>query len=148
MDPVTRALVVYFFVLAVFRIVGKRSLAQITSFDLVLLLVIAEATQQALLGSDFSLTNAMVIIATLVGTDFILALVKDRFKPVERVIDGVPLVLVQDGKLLEKRVKRAGLDKKDILEAARTSQGIADLDKIRYAIQERDGKISIIPFSK
>lgn len=147
-DPVTRSLVIYFFALAVVRVLGKRSLAQMTSFDFVLLLIIAESTQQALLGSDFSLTNAMVIIVTLIGINYIMVLVKDRFATVERAIDGLPLVLVKDGVLLERRVKQAGLDKKDILEAARQSQGIASLEKIRYAIQECDGKISIIPFSK
>lgn len=148
MDPVTRALIVYFFLLLVFRIVGKRSLAQITSFDLILLLVVGEATQQALLGSDFSITNALIVISVLVGADYLLAAIKDRFKVVECIIDGAPLIVIENGKVLDTRMEQAGLDLNDVLEAARTKQGISRLEQIKYAIQERDGKISIIPMSK
>ena len=87
MDAVLRSLVIYVFLLVVFRISGKRSLSQATTFDFVLLLVIGEATQQALLGEDFSMTNAFVVIVTLVGIDILLSLVKQRWQRVEAARD-------------------------------------------------------------
>ena len=69
MDPVLRALAVYVVLLVIFRLAGKRSMARITTFDLLLLLVVSEATQQALLGDDFSLTNAALVILTLVAVE-------------------------------------------------------------------------------
>src|SRR5690606_23186633 len=79
MDPFFRALIIYLFLLTIFRVFGNRSLAQTTTFDLLLLLVVGETTQQALLGQDYSVTNALVIISVLVGLDMGLAKLKDRF---------------------------------------------------------------------
>ena len=78
MDSVLRASAVYFGLLIIMRLAGKRSLAQITTFDFVLLLIIGEATQNALLGQDFSMTNALIVIVTLVGIDIGLSLLKRR----------------------------------------------------------------------
>lgn len=148
MDPVVRALAVYFFLLLVFRIIGKRSLSQITSFDFLLLLIVGEATQQALLGQDYSVTNALLVIIVLVGVDYLLALLKDHSRAFERILEGAPLIVVANGTVLESRIKRAGLDADDILKAARLAHGLERMDQIKYAIQERDGKISIIPYRK
>jgi uncharacterized membrane protein YcaP (DUF421 family) len=81
MDAVLRGLSVYIFLLIIFRISGKRSLGQVTSFDFVLLLIIAETTQQALLGDDYSVTNAFLLIGTLVGVDIGLSLLEAVLKP-------------------------------------------------------------------
>ncbi|HEX7029929.1 MAG TPA: YetF domain-containing protein [Gammaproteobacteria bacterium] len=147
MDPVFRALAVYFFLLLVFRIIGKRSLSQITSFDFLLLLIVGEATQQALLGQDYSITNALLVIMVLVGVDYLLAMLKERSRAVERILEGAPLIVVANGKVLETRIKRAGLDEDDVLKAARLKHGLERMEQIKYAIQERDGNISIIPYS-
>ena len=80
MDAVLRSATIYVFLLVIFRLSGKRSLAQITTFDFVLLLIIGEATQQALLGNDFSITYALIVITTLVGIDIGLSLLKQRFQ--------------------------------------------------------------------
>ena len=148
MDPVTRALCIYLFLMVIFRLLGKRSLSQITTFDFLLLLIIGEATQQALLGSDFSITNALIIIMALVGLDILLAVFKGKSKTFEKVAEGVPLIIVADGKELEERMKHAGVDAGDVLEAARATHGLERLEQIKYAIQERDGAISIIPYPK
>jgi len=147
MDPVLRAFAVYFFLLLVFRIIGKRSLSQITSFDFLLLLIVGEATQQALLGQDYSITNALLVILVLVGIDYLLALLKEHFHPIERVLEGAPLIVVANGRVLDTRIKRAGLDADDVLKAARLKHGVERMEQIKYAIQERDGNISIIPYS-
>lgn len=147
MDPVLRAFAVYFFLLLVFRIIGKRSLSQITSFDFLLLLIVGEATQQALLGQDYSITNAVLVILVLVGIDYLLALVKEYFHPIERILEGAPLIVVANGRVLDTRIKRAGLDADDVLKEARLKHGVERMEQIKYAIQERDGNISIIPYS-
>lgn len=145
MDAIIRAAVIYLFLLVVLRAAGKRQFAELTAFDLVLLLIIAEATQQGLLGQDFSVTYAFLAIVTLVGIDIALSLVKQRSPLLEKVVDGVPTVLVDEGRLLHDRMRRVRVDQDDILAQARLSHGLERLDQVRYAILERDGKISVIP---
>lgn len=147
MDSVLRAASVYAFLLVLFRIAGKRTLSEMTTFDFVLLLIVAEATQQGLLGDDFSLTNAGLVITTLLGLDVAASLVKQRSKRFDRLMDGVPVVLVDDGRLLTEHMDRNRVALDDILAAARSSQGVGRLDDIRYAVLERSGGISIIPRS-
>lgn len=145
MDSVLRAAAIYLTVLIVFRIAGRRTLSDITTFDFVLLLIIGEATQQALLGDDFSVTNAILVIVSLVALDVGLSLVKSRSRRLAKLLDGEPMILVEHGQLLHRRAAKARVDESDILEAARNAQGIERLEQIRFAIFERDGKISIIP---
>lgn len=145
MDTVLRSLFVYTFLIIILRISGKRTLSEATTFDFVLLLIIGESTQQALLGDDFSLTNAGIVITTLLLIDIILASIKHRFKLFDGVLEGKPLVLMDKGKLLTKRMAKEKIDKEDILEAARKMQGIGRLDQIEYAVLEKTGGITIIP---
>ncbi|MBL1685893.1 DUF421 domain-containing protein, partial [Klebsiella pneumoniae] len=91
MDSVIQALAVYGFLLVLFRMAGKRSLAQITTFDFVLLLIISESIQNALVGQDYSLTHAALLVMTLVGVDIGLSLLKQRSPRIERLLDDVPL---------------------------------------------------------
>jgi len=144
MDAVLRAAVIYGFLLIIFRIAGERTLASLTTFDFVLLLIIAEATQQGLIGDDFSV-KALLLITTLVGIDVGLSLLKDRSRLLHKLIEGVPLVLVADGKVLADRMQRARVDEEDVLQAARERQGVESMDQIKYAVLERTGEISIIP---
>jgi uncharacterized membrane protein YcaP (DUF421 family) len=145
MNPILRATVVYFFLMLVFRLAGKRSLAQITAFDFVLLLIIGEATQNALIGQDYSLTNAGLVIMTLVMLDIGLSLVKARFPRLEPVLDDLPLVLVENGRAITDRMREARVDEDDVLAAARHLQGLERLDQVKYAVLERSGGITVIP---
>ena len=145
MDSVLRAAAIYLVLMILFKIAGRRSLAELTTFDLVLLMVIGEATQQALLGDDFSLTNAVLVIATLIAIDIGFSLVKQRSRWFSRLLDGGPTIVVEHGNVLHERLKRARLDESDILEAARSAQGILEINQIKFAILERNGKISVIP---
>jgi uncharacterized membrane protein YcaP (DUF421 family) len=145
MNPVIRAAVIYFFLLIVFRLAGKRSFSQLTSFDFVLLLIIAEAIQQGLIGDDFSITQALLLIVTLVGIDIAISLLKQRFPRLERYIDGLPLVVVENGVPLKRLMDKARVDEKDVLVAARENHGLERMDQIKYAVLERSGGISIIP---
>ncbi|MBN2977422.1 hypothetical protein BFW88_10640 [Pseudomonas fluorescens] len=146
MDSVLRAAAIYLMLLVLFKIAGRRSLAELTTFDLVLLMVIGEATQQALLGEDFSLTNAILVIVTLIAIDIGFSLVKQRSRWFARLLDGGPTIVVEHGRVLVERLKQARLDESDILEAARSAQGIVEIEQIKFAILERNGKISVIPF--
>ncbi|HCS44493.1 MAG TPA: hypothetical protein DIW52_16985 [Pseudomonas sp.] len=145
MDSVLRAAAMYLALMVLFKIAGRRSLAELTTFDFVLLMIIGEATQQALLGDDFSLTNSMLVIVTLIAIDVGLSLLKQRSQWVSQLIDGGPTIIVENGKLLHKRLRHARLIEADVMEAARSSQGIETLDQIKFAILERNGKISVIP---
>jgi uncharacterized membrane protein YcaP (DUF421 family) len=145
MDSVFRAVAVYLILLVILRIAGKRTLAQITVFDFILVLIISEATQQALLGDDFSITGAAVVIATLVLLDIALSEFKQRSTRVDQIIDDIPVVIVDNGKLLLDRMNRARIDEQDILVAARELHGLERLDQIKYAVLERSGGISIVP---
>jgi uncharacterized membrane protein YcaP (DUF421 family) len=145
MDSVLRALAIYAILLIIFRISGKRSLAQITTFDFVLLLVIGEATQQALLGDDFSMTNAFIVIVTLLGLDIALSLLKQRSPKIELLLDDTPLIIVEDGRPLKERMDKARIDESDVLTAARELQGLERMDQIKYAVLERSGGVSVVP---
>jgi uncharacterized membrane protein YcaP (DUF421 family) len=147
METVLRALAIYVFLLLIFRICGKRSLAQITSFDFVLLLVVGEASQQALIGEDYSLTTAMIAICTLIGIDIALSRIKQRHERIDRWLEDLPLVLIEHGHVFRDRLRAERVDLDDVLSAARQLHGLERLDQIRYAVLERNGEISIIPES-
>jgi uncharacterized membrane protein YcaP (DUF421 family) len=148
MESVIRPVLVYLVLLLLLRLSGKRTLAQITSFDFVLLLTISNATQQALIGEDNSMIHGAIMAATLIGLNFAMSLLKQRSKWFERLLDDIPLVIVADGKLLKDRMHKARVDEEDVLDAARQSCGLEHMDQIRHAILERDGQISIIPRSR
>jgi uncharacterized membrane protein YcaP (DUF421 family) len=145
MESVIRPALVYLFLLLLLRLTGKRTLAQITSFDFVLLLIISEATQQALIGEDNSMINGAIVVSTLIGLNIVLSLVKQRSPWFDRVIDGIPLLIVRDGEPLQDLMDKARVDENDVLDAARENCGLERMDQIRHAILERDGQISIVP---
>lgn len=145
MEMVLRAIAIYLILLVVFKVAGRRALLQMTSFDLILLLIISEATQQALLGDDFSVTGAMLTIITLVVVDMLFGYMKKFISGAESVLDGSPVVLVENGIPLADKMEKVDVSCDDILVAARQNQGITELSKIKYAILERNGHISVIP---
>ncbi|RVH06358.1 DUF421 domain-containing protein [Sinorhizobium meliloti] len=145
MDSVVRGITIYFILLAALRLSGRRTVAQMTTFDFVLLLIIAETTQQALLGDDFSIVNATLLILTLFGVDIVLSYLKQWSPKIALCLDGTATVLIADGKVDERALKRARVNIEDILVAAREQQGLARLDQIKFAVLEADGGISIIP---
>jgi uncharacterized membrane protein YcaP (DUF421 family) len=145
MSTAIRALILYFGLLLILRSSGKRSLAQITVFDFVLILMLGDATQQALLGNDYSITTGLLAIVSLVGLDMTLSFLKARFPRFDRVMDGMPLVIVENGKPLHDRMLTSRVDEEDVLAAAREKQGLERMDQIKYAVLERSGGISIIP---
>ncbi|MDX0426649.1 DUF421 domain-containing protein [Sinorhizobium medicae] len=145
MESVARGITIYFILLVALRLSGRRTVAQMTTFDFVLLLIIAETTQQALLGDDFSIVNASLLILTLFGVDIVLSYLKQWSPKIALVLDGTPTVLIANGNVDDRALKRARVNIDDILVAAREQQGLARLDQIKFAVLEADGGISIIP---
>ena len=145
MDAIVRGLVVYLFLLILFRVAGRRTLGQMTNFDFVLLLIISEATQNAMIGDDYSVTNGILVILTLVGIDICLSIMKQRFPAMERHLEGLPLVLVDKGRPLKDLMYKARVDEQDILSSAREKHGLERMEQIKYAVLETNGGISIIP---
>jgi uncharacterized membrane protein YcaP (DUF421 family) len=148
MESVLRGIAVYVFLWLVFRISGKRTLAQTTPFELVLILIISEVTNQAMVDSDHSLTNAFLLILTLTGMSVLLSLVKHYWPRANRWLDGLPLPLIRNGELIQEHMDKARVDSEEILMSARYTQGVEEMEEIREAAVENDGKISIIPRSK
>lgn len=98
MESVLRAAFMYFFLLFILRISGKRTLAEITLFDFVLVLIIGDASQQAITANDYSVINGVIVVSTLILIDKLFSLLKTKYPKLERVMDGQPLVIVVDGK--------------------------------------------------
>ena len=145
MDSVLRALAMYAVLLLIFRLVGKRSLSQITTFDFVILLVVGEATQQALLGEDFSLTRAALVIATLILAERFSDYLSWRFPRFQRATESIPVVLVEDGEVVAHAMRKSHLSVDDIVTAGRTTHGLERLDQIKWAVLESSGGISVVP---
>lgn len=101
-----------------------------------------------MIDNDHSITNAMLLIITLVGIDVLTSLWKRRSRHFEKLMDGVPVVIVENGKLLKDRMEKLRVDEDDILNAAREKQGLESLQQIKYAVLEPSGGISIIPQSE
>jgi uncharacterized membrane protein YcaP (DUF421 family) len=145
MESVIRGLVMYLILLVVFRLAGKRTLSETSSFDLVLLLIISETTQQAMVDSDHSVTNAVLLVLTLVTTDILISVWKQRSKLVQRAVDAPAVVIVQDGRILPGPANSERIDENEILEAARRQMGLENLSQIQFAILETSGKLTVVP---
>ncbi|MCA1816505.1 MAG: DUF421 domain-containing protein [Acidobacteria bacterium] len=145
MEPILRAVGIYFFLLLLFLVAGKRALSEMSSFEFVLLLIVGEATQQAILGKDYSMAKALLVIGTLVGLQILLSVVKIRSEVVRRWFDGLPVVLVENGKPLRERMTKERINDDAILSAARELQGLERMEQIKYAVLETTGIISIVP---
>src|SRR6185436_294251 len=141
MDAVIRAFAVYMFLLIVFRIAGKRTLAQTSSFELVLLLIISETVQQAMVDDDHSITNGFLLSLTLVSLSIALSWLKQHFPKVDRWLEEEPLIILENGKPHKERLDKARVNEAEILAAARRLQGLTRLDEIKYAILESNGEI-------
>jgi uncharacterized membrane protein YcaP (DUF421 family) len=143
---VSSSATIYLLLLLIFRIAGRRTLAETTSFDLVLLLIIGETTQQAMVGQDNSLGTAAIAILSLVSLDMGITYLKKAFPAFDRLLEGSPVLLVNGGKIQRRALEANGLDEEDLKEAARLSHGLEDVKDVRQATLERDGKISIVPW--
>jgi uncharacterized membrane protein YcaP (DUF421 family) len=148
MGTVIRGITIYLVLLLIFRISGKRTLAQTTPFDLILTLIISEAVQQAMLDGDDSLTNGVLLVMTLIGFDIILSLVKQRSDRIAKILEGTPVVVMENGEVNEEFMRRERIDESDLIEAGRELHGLKKVDEIDYAVLEMNGQITVVPRKK
>jgi uncharacterized membrane protein YcaP (DUF421 family) len=144
MDIVVRAAVIFLAVYAVTRLVGRRELGMNEPFDLILLVVIGDLIQQGVTQSDYSVTGTVLALSTFVLLTVALSYMSFRGTRVRKVLEGQPLVLVENGKPIEDNLKSQRLVIDEILSEARIQQ-VAFLKDIRWAILETNGSISIVP---
>lgn len=139
-----RTAIVYVAIVVGMRLTGARQLGQMTPFDLVLILLIANAVQNAMVGSDVSVFGGIVAAATLLTLNRAVAFVTDRLPLFRRAFEGEPILLLNNGELIESRIQRAGLSDDLVLQSIR-EHGFATASDVKMAVLEIDGTISIVP---
>ncbi len=147
MDIVLRALVAFVFIYVLMRVIGRRELSSLEPSDLILLIVLGDLIQQGVTQSDMSLTGLVLAAGTFTLLTVAVSYVIYRFKRVRKVFEGQPLIVVQDGKPIERNLRRERLTPEEIAAEAR-SQQFASLDEVKWAVLETNGKISFIPKEK
>ncbi|MEN3311487.1 MAG: hypothetical protein V7645_816 [Actinomycetota bacterium] len=143
MDIVFRALVVYLFVLVLTRAVGRRELSTLEPFDLILLVMIGDLVQQGVTQNDFSVTGSFLAVGTIGVLTVVFSYLPWRFQVLRPVLEGVPAILMQDGDVVEKNLRRHRLTQEEIAAAARV-QNIGSLSEVRWAVLETNGQISFV----
>ena len=144
MEIVFRAAAMYLLLLLIFRLSGKRTMSEADTFDFLMLLIISETTQQAMVRDDKSFTAAVILIVTLVSLTIAFSYLKHWSPTISSVIDDEPFVVLANGRLIDKRCDKLRIDEADIMEAAREIHGLERLEQIKFAVVERNGSISII----
>lgn len=142
-EIVLRSAIVFLLLLVGLRLTGKRQSGHLTPYDLILLLLIANAVQNAMVGTDTSMIGGIAAMATLLGVNAVVAWVSRRSKRVARLVEGVPTILVRHGRILEENCARENLTREDLLRALR-EHGVGEVDHVRTAILEVDGSISVL----
>jgi uncharacterized membrane protein YcaP (DUF421 family) len=137
-----RALIVYAFVFALLRLVGKRHVGEMAPFDLIVLLLISESVHNAIISDDKSVTGGLVAFATLVGVNALVGYASWRNKSIAHVFSGRPRILVRNGHVLKDVLASEQITHKELLEALR-HEGCTSLTRVRYAVLENDGSITI-----
>jgi uncharacterized membrane protein YcaP (DUF421 family) len=143
MDLVARAIFVFFFLLVLTRVIGKRELSSLQPFDLILLIILGDAVQQGLTQDDYSLTGVVLVVGTIAVLQVLVSWLTYRYPRMRPVIDGEPVIVLQDGEPIERNMKRERLTMEEIAEEAR-KQSIAHLSEVRFAVLETSGQISFI----
>jgi uncharacterized membrane protein YcaP (DUF421 family) len=142
-DIVLRAIVVFVFRMVLVRVIGRRELSSQQPFDLILLIILGDAVQQGLTQDDYSLTGAFLAVGTIAFCQVLVSYVSYRFPRTRKVIEGVPIIVIQDGEPIDDNLSRERLDVDDVAESAR-QQGIAQLSDVKWAVLETTGQISFI----
>jgi uncharacterized membrane protein YcaP (DUF421 family) len=144
MDLILRATVAFVFIFLMTRLIGRRELGKLQAFDLILFIVIGDLVQQGITQSDYSVTGLVLVVSTICLLTVLTSYVSFRFPRVRPLLEGEPVVVLEDGQLIDENMKRTRLTLDDIEEAARLEQ-IAELGDVRWAVFENGGGISFIP---
>ena len=147
MDLAIRTTVIFFFIYLLMRIVGRRELSSLEPFDLILLVVLGDSVQQAVTQDDYSVTGAFIVVSTIALLQVFLSYLNYRVPRLRPIIDGEPIVIIQDGKVIEGNARRERLTLEDIAEAARLQQ-IAKLEDVQWAVLETSGELTFLEKQK
>lgn len=142
-ERIIRALIVYFFLLIMFRVLGKRQVGQMTPFDLIVLLILSNVLQNAMIGPDNSVLGGMIGALTILAVNWGVSRIAFDSPRFERAIEGVPTILIHDGKFVEKNLRKETISKEDLMSQLRT-QGSFSLAEVETAVLEPSGKISLL----
>jgi uncharacterized membrane protein YcaP (DUF421 family) len=142
-EKIVRALIVYFFLLIMFRVLGKRQVGQMTPFDLIVLLILSNVLQNAMIGPDNSVLGGMIGALTILAVNWGVSRIAFDSPRFERAIEGVPTVLIHDGKFVEGNLRKETISKEDLMSNLRT-QGCFSLAEVETAVLEPSGKISLM----
>jgi uncharacterized membrane protein YcaP (DUF421 family) len=143
MDIVVRAFIAFVVILFLTRIVGRRELGSLEPFDLILLVTIGDLVQQGVTQNDFSLTGMVLAIGTIAVLTVFVSYLPSRFQVLRPVLEGVPTILVDEGNVVEKNLKRHRMTQEEVAAAARL-QNVPSLSDVRWAVLETNGQISFI----
>ena len=143
MDIALRAAVLYVFIVFVTRVIGRRELSSLSPFDLILLIVLGDAIQQGLTQDDYSVTGALIAVSTIASLQVLTSWLGFRSDRARRVFEGLPIVLVEDGRIIEKNLKRERMTEDEVAEEMRMQQ-IASFDEVQWGILETNGSISFV----
>ena len=143
MDLALRSIALYAFVFVLMRVVGRRELSSLQPFDLVLLIVLGDSIQQGLTQDDYSVVGALIVVGTIAVLQVATSYLAFRLPVLRPVFDGQPIVVVEDGKPVEKNLHRERLSIEDLMEEARQQQ-IASLDEIQWGVLETSGSMSFM----
>jgi uncharacterized membrane protein YcaP (DUF421 family) len=144
MDIVVRAAVAFLFIFFLTRVVGRRELNTLEPFDLILLVTLGDLVQQGVTQNDFSVTGLLLAAGTIGALTVLFSYLSFKFKPLRPVLEGEPVILLEDGKPIERNLRRERLTLGEVAAEARRQQ-IATLDEVRFAVLETSGQISFIP---
>jgi uncharacterized membrane protein YcaP (DUF421 family) len=142
LELIVRGIVVYLILFVLLRFIGKKHVGELSPFDLVVLLIISETVDGSLIGDDHSLTGGLISAATLVVLVQIVGFFTWKFKNVEKFVDGVPRILVRHGEVRGSVLKEEQITRAELLEALRR-EGCSALTKVRFAMLETDGSITL-----
>jgi uncharacterized membrane protein YcaP (DUF421 family) len=143
MDIALRAATLYIFILLVTRVIGRRELSSLSPFDLILLIVLGDAIQQGLTQDDYSVTGAIIAVSTLASLQVLTSYIGFRSERARKVLEGLPIVLLEDGKLVAKNLTRERMTEDELADEMRVQQ-IGSFDELQWAILESNGSISFI----
>ena len=144
MDLALRAIFLYAFVVLLMRVTGRRELSTLSAVDLVLLIILGDAIQQGLTQDDYSVTGAVIVVSTIAALQVGTSYVSFRSRRARRVLEGEPIVIVQDGKLIARNLRRERLTEDEVAEEMRAQQ-IASVEDVEWGILETNGTMSFIP---
>ena len=144
MDLVIRAAVAFLFVFFLTRVIGRRELSSMQPFDLIMLVMIGDLVQQGVTQNDFSVTGALLVGGTIALLTVAVSYVSFRFPRLRPVLDGEPVIILEDGKPIDRNLRRNRITIEELAAAARHEQ-LDSLDDVRWAVLETNGRISFIP---